>query len=121
MESPKTVAFNASAMPSAIWRVSDPPPPELKPRCEKTCTKPEPAQNQDRDRHNRTDQQRPHEKAAPREKSENDIHDSRRFGNDPGDDHPLGKIMNPRSSISKPSDGNDCATSSGIGGRCASS
>src|SRR5213592_3028232 len=81
----------------------------------------EPAQNHDRDRHNRTDQQRPHEKAASREKSENDIHDSRRFGNDPGDDHPLGKIMNPSPSTSKPSDGNDCATSSGIGGRCASS
>ncbi len=33
MESPKTVAFNASAMPSAIWRVSD--PPELKPEVRK--------------------------------------------------------------------------------------
>ena len=64
--------------------------------------------------------QRPHQKAAPLEKSENDIHDSRRFGNDPGGDHPLGKMMNPSPSNSKPSGGNDCATSAGIGGRCAS-
>src|SRR5262249_14993629 len=81
----------------------------------------EPAQNHDRNRHNRAGQQRPHEKAASREKPENDIHDSRRFGNDPGDDHPLGKIMNTSPSTSKPSAGNVCATSSGIGGRCASS
>src|SRR5207244_7848091 len=81
----------------------------------------ESAQNHCRHGHNRAGQERPHEKAASREKPEHDIHDSRRFGNDPGDDHPLGKIMNPSPSTSKPSGGKFCATSSGIGGRCASS
>src|SRR5262249_24308911 len=79
------------------------------------------AQNHDRHRHNRAGQQLPHEKAAPREKPKHDIHDSRRFGNNPDTDNPLGKIMNPSPSTSKPSGGNDCATSSGMGGRCASS
>src|SRR5437762_11950659 len=78
-------------------------------------------QNHCRHRHNRARQQRPHEKAASREKSEHDIHDSRRFGNDPGCDHPFGKIMKPRPSMSRPSEGKVFATSSGMGGRCASS
>src|SRR5881397_203615 len=81
----------------------------------------ESAQNHCRHGHNRAGQERPHEKAAPREKSEHDIHDSRRFGNDPGSDHQFGKIMKPRPSTSSPSGGKVSATSSGMGGRCASS
>src|SRR6266404_7335091 len=78
------------------------------------------AQNHCRHGDNRAGEERPHEKAAPREKSEHDIHDSRRFGNDPGGDHPFGKIMKPSPSISRPSGGKVFATSSGRGGRCAS-
>src|SRR5438876_3945027 len=79
------------------------------------------AQNHHRHRHYRARQERPHEKAAPREKSEHDIHDSRHFGNDPGGNHPFGELVKLNSSISKPSGGKGFATSSGMGGRCASS
>src|SRR5438132_6699336 len=81
----------------------------------------EAAQNHSRHGDNRAGQQRPHEKPAPREESEHGIRDSRRFGNDPGDDHRFGKMMKPSPSTSKPSGGKVFATSSGIGGRCASS
>src|SRR6266481_1867525 len=81
----------------------------------------ESAQNHCRNGYNRARQQRPHEEPAPREESEHGIRDSRRFANDPGDDHRFGKIMNPSPSTSRPSGGNVFATSSGIGGRCASS
>src|SRR5207244_13539933 len=81
----------------------------------------QPTQEHRHHRDNRAGQQRPHEKPAPREKSEYDIHDSVRFGNDPGDDHRFGKMMKPSPSTSKPSGGKVFATSSGIGGRCASS
>src|SRR5437899_7732806 len=80
----------------------------------------EAAQNHCRHGHNRAGQERPHEKAASREKSEHDIHDSRRFGNDPGGDHPFGKTVKMNVSTSRPSGGKAFATSSGMGGRCAS-
>src|SRR6266542_361357 len=78
-------------------------------------------QNHCRHGHNRARQQRPHEKTASREKPEHDIHDSRRFGNDPGGDHPFGKMVKVNPSTSRPSGGNLSAMSSGMGGRCASS
>src|SRR6266446_1165271 len=81
----------------------------------------ESAQNHCRNGYNRARQQRPHKKAASGKESEHDIRDSGRFSNDPGGDHRLGKIMKPSPSTSRPSGGNVFATSSGIGGRCASS
>src|SRR5206468_7811850 len=80
----------------------------------------EPAQNHRRQGDNRASQERPHEEPTPREESEHDIHDSWRLGNDPGSDHLFGKIMKPSPSTSRPSGGKVFATSSGIGGRCAS-
>src|SRR5436190_14378671 len=79
------------------------------------------AQNHRRHRDNRAGQQRPHEETTSGEEPEHGIRDSRRFGNDPGDDHRFGKMMKPSPSTSKPSGGKVFATSSGIGGRCASS
>ena len=79
----------------------------------------ESAQNHCRHGDNRAGQQRPHEKAPPREKSEHDIHDSRRFGNDPGGDHQFMKIVK-GISMRKPSGGSVAATSSDMGGNCAS-
>src|SRR6266404_8488936 len=81
----------------------------------------EAAQNHSRNGDNRAGEQRPHEQPAPREESEHGIGDSRCFGNDPGDDHRFGKMMKPSPSTSRPSGGKVFATSSGIGGRCASS
>src|SRR5437870_3945712 len=78
------------------------------------------SQNHCRHRHDRARQQRPHEKAAPREEPEHDVHDSGGFGNDPGGDHRFGKMVKLNPSTSRPSGGKVFATSSGIGGRCAS-
>src|SRR5206468_10530572 len=79
------------------------------------------AQNHYRHRDNRARQQRPHEKAAFREESKDSIHGFRSFDSYRGKDHRFGKIMKPSPSTSKPSGGKVFATSSGIGGRCASS
>src|SRR5437899_596044 len=70
---------------------------------------------------NRADQaeQWPHEKAAFRKESKHGIHGFRSFDSYRSNDH-LGKIMKPSPSTSKPSGGKVFATSSGIGGRCAS-
>src|SRR6266487_434474 len=79
------------------------------------------AQNHYCHRYNRARQQRPHEKAALREESKHGIHGFRSFDGYRSKDHRFGKIMKPSPSTSKPSGGNVFATSSGIGGRCASS
>src|SRR4029453_15050098 len=79
------------------------------------------AQNHYRYRDNRARQQRPHEKAAFRKESKDTIHSFGSFDSYRGKDHWFGKIMKPRPSTSKPSGGKVFATSSGIGGRCASS
>src|SRR5882724_7442156 len=79
------------------------------------------AQNHHRYRDNRTRQQRPHEKAALREESKHSIHGFRSLDSYRRKDHRFGKIMKPSPSTSKPSGGKVFATSSGIGGRCASS
>src|SRR5215475_4797502 len=79
------------------------------------------AQNHYRNRDNRARQQRPHEKAALREESKDSIHGFRSFDSYRNKDHRFGKIMKPSPSTSKPSGGKVFATSSGIGGRCASS
>src|SRR6267378_1482742 len=79
------------------------------------------AQNHHCHRDNRTRQQRPHEKAALREESKDSIHGFRSFDSYRRKDHRFGKIMKPSPSTSKPSGGKVFATSSGIGGRCASS
>src|SRR6266545_199847 len=79
------------------------------------------AQNHYRYRNNRARQQRPHEKAALREESKHAIHGFRSLDSYRGNDHRFGKIMKPSPSTSKPSGGKVFATSSGIGGRCASS
>src|ERR1051326_257370 len=77
------------------------------------------AQDHDRYRHNRASQQRPHEKAAPREKSEHGIHESSSCGNDPGGRHRFMKIVK-GISMRKPSAGSVAATSSEMAGNCAS-
>src|SRR4029079_14258710 len=79
------------------------------------------AQNHYCHRDNRTRQQRPHEKAALSEESKDSIHGFRSFDSYRSKDHRFGKIMKPSPSTSKPSGGKVFATSSGIGGRCASS
>ncbi len=48
------------------------------------------AQNHRRHGHNRACEQRPHEQPAPREKPDDLIHRSRRFGNYPGGNHKFG-------------------------------
>src|SRR4029453_15573722 len=79
------------------------------------------AQNHHRYRNNRARQQRPHEQAAFREESKHTIHGFWSFDSYRSKDHRFGKIMKPSPSTSKPSGGKVFATSSGIGGRCASS
>src|SRR5882672_3267296 len=79
------------------------------------------AQNHYCHRDNRARQQRPHEKAAFRKESKHGIHGFRSFDSYRRKDHRFGKIMKPSPSTSKPSGGKVFATSSGIGGRCASS
>src|SRR5437870_2104772 len=79
------------------------------------------AQNHYCHRDNRASQQRPHEKAALREESKDSIHGFRSLDSYRGNDHRFGKIIKPSPSTSNPSGGKVFATSSGIGGRCASS
>src|SRR5438876_9589994 len=69
------------------------------------------AQNDDRERNNRTRQQRPHEDAALRKKPSNSLEGVKHLNRN----HRLLNVVN-EISVSKPSGGSALATSSGIGG-----
>src|SRR5207237_9413493 len=79
------------------------------------CRHSECQQNHDRERNNRTRQQRPHEDPALGKKSSNSVEGVKHLNRN----HRLLNVVN-EISVSKPSGGNALATSSGIGGNLES-